>query len=77
MAKRQEENIPQEKEKMYSFQEMCQILQVDRRTLLEWVQYHRIPYVRVNEKLVRFRMSDIEKWVVEKNKHKKQKFQFK
>lgn len=75
MAKNKQE--PVKKEKMYTFQEMCQILQVDRRTLLEWVQYHKIPYVRVNEELVRFRMSDIEKWVVEKHKGQKSKFQIK
>lgn len=75
MAKNKQE--PVKKEKMYTFQEMCQILQVDRRTLLEWVQYHKIPYVRVNEELVRFRMSDIEKWVVEKHKSNSSKFHIK
>lgn len=75
MARNKEEAV--KKEKMYTFEEMCQILQVDRRTLLEWVQYHKIPYVRVNEEHVRFRMSEIEQWVVAKHKSKKTKFQIK
>jgi len=64
-----------EREKLYTFDEMCQMLQLDRRTLYEWVQYHKIPYVRVNEELVRFRLSDIAQWVKSKNTQPRKKYQ--
>ncbi|HOC92832.1 MAG TPA: helix-turn-helix domain-containing protein [bacterium] len=56
------------KERLYSIPEMSKMIQVDERTLVEWVQYRRIPHVRVDEKLVRFKLSDIAKWVRDKNK---------
>ncbi|HOY61772.1 MAG: Helix-turn-helix domain protein [bacterium ADurb.Bin236] len=56
------------KERLYSIPEMSKMIQVDERTLVEWVQYRRIPHVRVDNKLVRFKLSDIAKWVRDKNK---------
>jgi len=75
MAREQETT---KKEKLYTFDEMAKMLQVDRRTLMEWVQYHKIPHVRINNDYVRFRMSEIAAWVQKKNKEqKKDKFNFK
>jgi excisionase family DNA binding protein len=65
MAKKKTE--PQ-KEKLYTVDEMCKLLQIDRRNLVEWVQYRRIPYVLVNGESVRFKLSDIATWVKHKNK---------
>ncbi len=56
------------RERLYSIPEMSKMIQVDERTLVEWVQYRRIPHVRVDNKLVRFKLSDIAKWVRDKNK---------
>ena len=51
------------REKLYTIDEMASMLKVEKRTLVEWVQHRRIPYVRVDEKLIRFRVSDIVQWV--------------
>jgi excisionase family DNA binding protein len=71
-------NKESQKERLYTFEEMSKILQVDTRTLMEWVQYHKIPHVRINNDYVRFRMSDIAKWVQKKNElpQKRDKFSF-
>ncbi len=63
------------KEKLYTFDEMRTILQVDRRRLMEWVQYRKIPHVRIKGQ-VRFKMSEIAQWMMEKKKPP-QKFSFK
>ncbi len=62
------------KERLFTIDEMAKILQVEKRILVEWIQYRRIPYVMVDGRYVRFRISDIAKWVREKNKPA-QKFQ--
>lgn len=62
------------KEKLYTFDEVCTILQVDRRKLMEWVQYRKIPHIRINGQ-VRFKMSEIARWMMEKQKPRK-KFSF-
>ncbi len=56
------------KERLFTVEEMAKVLQVDKRTLVEWVQFRRIPYVKVDGRFVRFRLSDIAKWVREKNR---------
>lgn len=53
----------QKKEKLYTVDEMAALLKVDRRHIVEWVQYRRIPFVLLDGKSVRFRISDIVKWV--------------
>ncbi|HOO56870.1 MAG TPA: helix-turn-helix domain-containing protein [bacterium] len=61
-------NKPEHKEKLYNIDDMAKLLNVDKRILVEWVQYRRIPYVLVNGELIRFRLSEIAKWVKHKNK---------
>ncbi len=56
------------KERLFTIEEMAKVLQIDKRTLVEWVQFRRIPYVKVDGQYVRFRLSDIAKWVREKNR---------
>jgi len=63
-----------QREKLYTIEEMAALLQVEKRTLVEWVQYRRIPYVKVDGTMVRFRVSDIVQWV-KKNKMKADKIQ--
>jgi len=53
----------QKHEKLYTLDEMAALLQVDRRKIVEWVQYRRIPYVLLNGEKIRFRMTDIAEWV--------------
>ena len=56
------------RERMLSVDEMAALLKVEKRELVEWVQYRRIPFVRVNNQYIRFRMSDIVEWI--KTSHK-------
>ncbi len=65
---------PQEKEKLYTVDEVCKMLNVDRRTMVDWVQHHRIPYIRVDKEKVRFRMSDLALWLKKQNATKREKF---
>lgn len=58
------------KERLYTIDEMCTLLQVERRTLVEWVQFHRIPFIKVDGRIIRFKLSDIARWVKDKNKEK-------
>ena len=69
---KQTEGQPQ-REKLYTIEEMSALLKVDKRKLVEWVQQRRIPYVKVNNELIRFRISEIVEWVKKKQtapKHK-------
>jgi excisionase family DNA binding protein len=60
----------EEKERLFTVDEMCKLLQVDKRTMCDWIQYRKIPYVRLDKKFIRFRMSDIVKWV-QRKQHKR------
>lgn len=51
------------REKLLTIKEMAALLQVSERNIVEWIQYRRIPFVKVNNELIRFRVSDIAKWV--------------
>ena len=55
-----------EKQKLLTIKEMAMLMKVDQRTLVEWVQYRRIPYVLVDKKFIRFRLSDIADWINKK-----------
>ena len=61
---------PIKKEKLFTLDEMAALLKVDRRLLVEWVQYRRIPYVLVGGGHIRFRISDIADWVESRAKVK-------
>lgn len=56
-----------EKEKLLTIKELAKLMKVDKRTLIEWVQYRRIPYVLVDKKFIRFRLSDIADWINKKH----------
>jgi excisionase family DNA binding protein len=66
----------QEKERLFTLEEMCTLLKVDRRTMFDWVQYRKIPYVKVDGKLVRFRMSEVAEWVQRNQRAHRAKFHF-
>lgn len=61
----------EKKERLLNIKEMAALLKIDDRTIVEWVQYRRIPFVRVDGELIRFRVSDIAKWIEEKQKKKR------
>ncbi|MFA6448544.1 MAG: helix-turn-helix domain-containing protein [bacterium] len=65
MAKKKKEPP---RERLFTTDEMAKILQVEKRVLVEWVQYRRIPHVIIDGRNVRFKLSDIAKWVRDKNR---------
>ena len=56
------------KERLFTIDEMAKILEIEKRQLVEWVQFRRIPHVKIDGKYVRFKMSDIAKWIRDKNR---------
>jgi excisionase family DNA binding protein len=60
----------EKREKLYTIDEMSALLQVERRKIVEWVQYRRIPYVLVAGEKIRFRISDIAEWVESRTRTK-------
>ena len=54
------------KENLLTLKEMAMLMKVEERTLVEWVQYRKIPYILVNKQLIRFRLSDIADWINKK-----------
>ncbi len=68
------EEKPQ-REKLYTIEEMAALLNVDKRKLVEWVQHRRIPYVKVNRELIRFRISEIVEWVKNRKTAEHKKFE--
>lgn len=60
MAKRKRK---EKSEQLLTIKEMAALLKVSEKTIVEWVQYRRIPYVRVDGEYIRFRLSDIAEWI--------------
>lgn len=77
MAPKQVEVVAEEeKERLFTVEEMCTLMKVDRRTLTDWVQYRKIPFVRLDGKYIRFRLSDISGWIGKQQRSHKRKFTF-
>lgn len=55
-------------ERLMTVREVAEILQIKESTLRQMIQYKKIPYVKLNGKkgAVRFRASDIERWIEHK-----------
>lgn len=49
-----------DKEELLTPQEVARLLKVDKRTIYYWIGRGLITYVRVNKKVVRFRLQDVE-----------------
>ncbi|MEM7827735.1 MAG: helix-turn-helix domain-containing protein [Candidatus Aenigmatarchaeota archaeon] len=59
-------------EKLLTAKEVAQMLQLSRSAIYKSMRTGDIPYVRLTQKLVRFRISDIQAWL-DKKLHNKQK----
>ena len=50
-------------ERLLSISELCDLIGARRQTIYKWVHEKRIPFLKPGGKLVRFRASDIERWL--------------
>lgn len=54
-------------EKLLNINQLCEILQVSRRTIYEWTHMEYIPHYKF-PKGIRFKESEVEKWLIRKRK---------
>lgn len=54
-------------EKLLTIQQVCEILQVSQSLVYKWVHYRYIPHIKIGT-MLRFRESDIDRWVKVKMK---------
>jgi len=52
-------------DKYFTVEELAKYLQYAEKTIYKWVLNQEIPYIKINQ-TVRFKLSDIEKWLEEK-----------
>ena len=52
-------------DKYFTVEELSKYLQYAEKTIYKWVLNQEIPYIKINQ-TVRFKLSDIEKWLDEK-----------
>ena len=60
-------NLIEPMEKLLTIKEICDLLQVSRSTIYEWTHIEYIPHLKFSNGL-RFRQSEIEKWLNRKKK---------
>lgn len=56
-------------ENLIGVEKLSQLLNVPIPTIRDWRYKGQIPYVIVGLRLVRFRISDVQKWLDERNKN--------
>ena len=74
------ENI--QMERLIKIDEVSAILQISPKTIYNWVHYGYIPYFKVYSAarghggLIRFRQSDIEKWLQKRKQNGRESFKY-
>ncbi|MGB9878346.1 MAG: helix-turn-helix transcriptional regulator [Candidatus Pelagibacter ubique] len=53
-------------EKLLSSQEVAMLLGVPVERIYTWTHMRKLPYIRISRKMIRFRKSDVEKWLQER-----------
>ena len=54
-------------EKLLTIKQICEILQLSRSTVYEWVHIGFIPYYKFSNTL-RFRESEVDRWLIRRRK---------
>ena len=54
-------------EKLLTIKDLCELLQLSKSLLYKWVHYAFIPHVKLGSN-VRFRQSEVEKWLKKRSK---------
>ncbi len=60
-------------EKLLTLKDVCRILVVEPGTVYGWIHRKKIPVLRLSNRMVRFKMADIEKWLADKSQKEEQK----
>jgi PTS system nitrogen regulatory IIA component len=55
-------------ERLLTISQVCEVLQVSPALVYKWVHYGYVPYIKIGS-LVRFRESDLERWLNVKKRH--------
>jgi excisionase family DNA binding protein len=58
-------------ERLLAIDEVAQMLGVTKSTIYSWTHRNKIPYVKLGKRCLRFRESDILKWVADSSCHPK------
>lgn len=59
--------------RLINIAELSQMIGVSVNTLYSWVSQKKIPYVKMG-RLTKFDLNDIDKWIEESKRHKKDDF---
>jgi len=55
-----------EEHKLLTLKELCNLLHLKPGSVYALVHYKRIPFIKLSDKCLRFRLSDIESWLSSK-----------
>ncbi len=56
-------------DKLLTVKDVCKIFNIERATLYSWISKKRIPVVKISGRMVRFKMSEIERWLSQKSQN--------
>ena len=54
-------------ERLVSIEELSKILGVTKATIYSWTSKNKIPHIKLSRRLLKFRESDILKWIAERS----------
>lgn len=54
-------------DKLLTVNDVCKIFNIEKTTLYAWIAKKRIPVIKISGRMVRFKMSEIERWLSEKS----------
>lgn len=49
--------------KLITLEQLSELTAVSQKTIRNWIYRREIPFVKLNNRLIRFRCSEIEKWL--------------
>ena len=68
---RAKEILSKPKERLFTIDEVSELLKVDNQTAKTYIKNFNVPIVRISEKVIRYRESDILEKIINKNLVKK------
>ncbi|MGB9716421.1 MAG: helix-turn-helix transcriptional regulator [Thermodesulfovibrionales bacterium] len=54
-------------ERLFNIEELSKILGITKATIYSWTSKNKIPYIKLSKRLLKFRESDILKWIAERS----------
>jgi excisionase family DNA binding protein len=53
--------------KLLTISDLSELTAVSQKTIRNWIFRREIPFIKLNKKLIRFRLLDIEKWIASRS----------